>query len=56
MQDNEAFFCEYILVTTMNIVLYTLASIRVPLKYNIHMVLHHGPLGQEEKETKTLIL
>lgn len=57
VQDNEAYFCEYILVTTMHIVLYSLASIDLPQKYNIHMVLHHGALGEkEEKTTKTLIL
>ena len=56
VQDNEAYFCEYILVTTMHIVLFTLASINLPQRYNIHMVLHHGELGEKEKENKTLIL
>ena len=56
VQDNEAYFCEYILVTTMHIVLYTLAAINVNAKYNIHVELRHGKLGDNEKQVHTLIL
>ena len=55
VQDNEAYFCEYILVTTMHILLYTLANLKIEQKYSIHLMLQHGPIASD-KQKKTLIL
>ena len=55
VQDNEAYFCEYILVTMMHGVLYTLAAVSVPDKYSIHLAFKHGKLDDSDKQVDTLI-